>query len=96
VTGPAPSEQFMAAAHPRQPELDQLVRELRQHVRTLKVHTLHADIVWRLRRGETVTLPSLLALWPLGEERISRYVRDLQLWGLVSIEGTTITLARDA
>jgi hypothetical protein len=89
-------ERFLTAAHPPLRELDALVRELRQLVRTLKVHTLHADIVWRLRRGETVTFPSLLALWPLGEDRISRYVRDLQLWGLVSIEGTTITLARDA
>jgi hypothetical protein len=86
---------FLSASHPTIRELDQLVRELSAQLKTNRVHTLHADIVWRLRRGEALTFAALLELWPLGEDRVTKYARDLQLWGVITIEGTTLHLSRE-
>jgi hypothetical protein len=85
------SQAFMAADFPTHAELDTLRRELR--AKSPKASYIHADILWRLRRGEQVTAELILELFPFLQETFTaRVVHDLRMWGFITAASPVLQL----
>jgi hypothetical protein len=88
---------FMTADFPRDQELQEILRELKQ--RNSRANTLQADWVWRLRRGETVDMARICALFPFLTARpkyLQRWVHELLMWDVLATTTPTLTLTERA
>jgi len=94
---PHRSDAFAAAEFPPIDELTAIERELKPLARSRAITCMHAEIVWRVRRGESVTLERLVAIWPVINEGLWRqYIQQLQSWGVLHHDGPVLQLSEAA
>ncbi|HYW49779.1 MAG TPA: hypothetical protein VE861_04185, partial [Gemmatimonadaceae bacterium] len=92
------AETFLASEFPPQHELVAIERELKRLPRARSlVHILQAEIVWRLRRGEDVSVERMVAIWPIfGPPLVIRLVEQLRDWRVLSDAAPLLQLADPA
>ena len=91
---PSRAEAFLDTQFPSTREIAAIEREIKPRARSRPVHCVHADILWRVRRGETVTVERMIAIYPFCTEGLMRqYVQQLRDWGYLSESDPTLKLA---
>jgi hypothetical protein len=91
------AEAFLNAEFPPQREQQEIERELKRVARGRAVTCMHAEIVWRVRRGEEVTAERMVALWPIiGAGLITQYIDQLRSWGVLAESSPVLQLAEAA
>lgn len=95
TTAEPPREtEFLAASFPTMAESTSIEREIKRKARGKAVHCVHADILWRVRRGEVVTVERMIAIYPFCLEGLMRqFVQQLRDWGFLSEATPTLQLA---
>ena len=90
-----PAAQFAALAFPKTHELESILRELKRI--NPRANFIQADMLWRLRQGERVSVSRVRTIYPFLEERLIRkFVLELKLWDVVTGDDTSIDLVERA